>query len=190
MSDEQELSDEQREYLRQQAVQHAVTAPSPAGEQASVAAMMGDRGPLLPAETAMDDLMAALKAQSEQIKALQAQVGTMQQQQAEALAASGGPMITRYAQGARDKIAAHVIANPDVPKDHFKPLTGFAEKLVDEAEALAGGSGTVKAVETAASAVTRFINRTHARLSGKHIDWSAALDDVETVIDEALKLAA
>ena len=185
------LTAEQEEFLRQQAAAHAATAPSPAGEAAGVAAQMGERGPLLPAEEQMDAMMAALKAQSEQIAALTAQIGTMQKQQAEALAASGGPMVTRYAEGARDKIAAHVTANPDAPAGHFDELTGAAGQLVDAAAAIAkdaaAGTGPV---EKAAAAITRFVSRTHVRQWGKHIDWSAALDDVETVVEEALKLAA
>src|SRR5215469_2952461 len=182
MSDsETGLPPEQEEFLRQQAAAHAATAPSPAGEAAGVAAQMGERGPLLPAEEQMDAMIAALTAQ----------IGTMQKQQAEALAASGGPMVTRYAEGARDKIAAHVTANPDAPAGHFDELTGAAGQLVDAAAAIAkdaaAGTGPV---EKAAAAITRFVSRTHVRQWGKHIDWSAALDDVETVVEEALKLAA
>ena len=191
MSDsESGLTAEQEEFLRQQAAAQAATSPSPAGEAAGVAAQMSERGPLLPAEEQMDALMAALRAQSEQIAALQAQVGTMQKQQAEALAASGGPLVTRYAEGARDKIAAHITAHPDAPAGHFEPLTAAAGQLVDAAAAIAKDGGDAAPVEKAAAAVGRFISRTHVKAWGKHIDWSAVLDDVETAVEEAIKLAA
>lgn len=185
-----QLTDEQRAFLLAQTARQAAESPNPAGAAADSASQMTQRGPLLPAEEAIDRMMALLKAQSDQIEALQAQVGVMAKQSAEALAAHGGPMVTRYAKGAQDKITAHVAANPDVPQGHFVPLQEFAGQLWDAAEAMAKGNGALADVEKAAGAVTRFINRTHVKLSGKHIDWSTVIDDVETVVDEAIKLAA
>jgi hypothetical protein len=188
----EELTDEQKAFLLAQQAQQAAASPSPAADTAASMAQMTGRGPELPAESAMDQLMAALRAQSAQIEALQAQVGVMQKQSEEAQAAAGGPLTVRYADGAVAKLQALKAQHPDVPQGHFDAVIKAAEGLAEGARALVktGASDVLKDVEGPAAAIEKFIGKTHWRLSGKHIDFSAIADDVETAVEEALKLVA
>lgn len=186
-----ELSDEQKAYLAQQQQAATAAAPSPAADQAATVAAMTERGPVLPAETEMDKLMAALRAQSEQIEKLQQQVGVMQKAADERSAAEGGPVVIRYAKGAADKLAATAVAHPDLGKDHFAPALEHVGALVDATTALHKGEGSLEDVETAAGKLRRFITVTHPRTGQKHVEgFAAILDDLETALDEAGKLAA
>lgn len=186
-----ELTDEQKAFLTAQAAQQAAASPSPAADAAASMGQMVGRGPELPAETAMDKLMAALKAQSDQIAQLQAQVGVMQKQAEENQAAAGGPMTVRYADGAVAKLQAMKAQHPDVPQGHFDAAIAAAESLATAARAVVktGASDVAKDVETAAAGITKFIGKSR-RASGKHIDFSAIADDVELAVEEALKLVA
>jgi hypothetical protein len=188
----EELTDEQKAFLLAQQAQQAATSPSPAADTAASMAQMTGRGPELPAESAMDQLMAALRAQSAQIEALQAQVGVMQKQSEEAQAAAGGPLTVRYADGAVAKLQALKAQHPDVPQGHFDAVIKAAEGLAQGARTLVktGASEVIRDVEGPATAIGKFITRTHWKLSGKHIDFSAIADDVETAVEEALKLVA
>jgi hypothetical protein len=182
------LTPEQEAALAAEAQAHTVSQPNPASEQAATAAAMSQRGPLLPAEEDMEKMMAAIKAQSEQIAALQGQLGTMAKQQEEALAANGGPLPTRYATAVADKVTATVAAHPDAPDGHFAPLVEASGKLKEAAAAVVKGGGAVADVESAAGAVSRFLDKTHIKTWAKHIDWSAMADDLEAVVTEAAKL--
>ena len=162
-----------------------------AAEQAASASQMTERGPLLPAEERIDELMAQLRAQSEALASVQGQLGVLQRQQEEAQAAAGGPLTVRYAQGAADKLAALVAARPDHADGHFAPAIDAAQALADGAAAVAKGNPkVVDDVKGAADAVLKFISRTHAKSGGQPLDWSAIVDDVELAVEEALKLAA
>jgi hypothetical protein len=187
-----ELTDEQRAFLLARQATQAATAPSPAADQATAAAQMAqaERGPELPAESAMDQMMALIKAQSDQLASLTAQVGVMQKQAEEAVAASGGPLVIRYAKGAADKLAATAVAHPDLGKDHFAAPLELAGQLVDAATDLSKNGGDSAPVEKAAAGLERWLTKTHWREGRKFIDFSAVADDVETAVVEALKLAA
>lgn len=194
MSDQDQgagLSDAQKAFLAQSAAAHAVETPSPAADQAAAAAAMTERGPALPAESEMDALMQALRLQSEQIAKLQAQVGVMQKQADDAAVASGGPPVVRYAQAVADKMAATAVAHPDLGPDHFAFPVAAAGKLLEEAKSLHLEGGDPAGVENAAARLRRWLDVTHPREGRKHVEAFAALrDDLETAVDEALKLAA
>lgn len=188
MTEPADLPSPDPEQVHQAVVDHTTQQPNPAAEQAATMAQVTERGPLLPAEEEMDKFMTLLKEQSEQIKTLQGQLGTMQEQQQAALSAAGGPMPTRYASAVAEKAAAAVAAHPDAPDGHFAPLTKAAADLKTAAAAVVKGSGVAADAEKAAAAVEKFITRTHWKAWGKHIDWSAMADDVEAVV-EAVRAA-
>jgi hypothetical protein len=162
----------------------------------------------------MNELMATIKAQSEQLAAAMSRVGDLERHvqatTAQISAQQGLPYVVRYAQGARDKLLAHAIANADlggvqlVPSldqatgetvlrhqatGHFQGVLADADKLAAAAAAAAAGDGPPQAVVDAADRIIRFIERTHRRLTPKHVDFSAALDDLDTAAEEARKLA-
>jgi hypothetical protein len=184
----QPLTPEQEAFLRAQQAQQAAEQGTPiAAAQAETAGQMTERGPLLPAESQVDELMAALKAQSDKLEAMQAQLGTVQKQMEESQAAQGGPLVVRYAQGAADKLEATAAQ---------WPAHAAKGDLLDQAREAAGTLVTaakqiVKGDPTAAGAITKatpVITRLARKLP--HVDWSAVLDDVEAVADEAGKFAA
>lgn len=189
------LTPEQEAFLLARQAQQAAAESDeitqvPAQTQSVIAS--GERGPLLPAESQIDELMAQLKAQSEQLASMGAALSSVQRQMEEAQAATGGPLTVRYAQGAMDKLAALAVQYPNHPLGarHFDPAQEAAGTLLDASKAVVKGSGPVADVEKAAAAVEKFISRTHRRLGGVHIDWSAILDDVELAAEEAAKLVA
>lgn len=191
----QPLTPEQAEFLRAQAARQAAAESEEisqvqAHSQGVIAA--GERGPLLPAESQIDELMAQLRAQSEQLASMGAALSSVQRQMEEAQAASGGPLTVRYAQGAADKLTALADQYPNHPTGlaHFDPAKAAAQALVDASKLVVKGTGPVADVEKAAAGIEKFISRTHKRLGGSHIDWSAILDDVELAVEEAAKLAA
>lgn len=186
------LTVQQQAQFAAQAAAQAAEAPSPAADQAATAAAMiaAERGPVLPAETQMDALMAALRAQSAQIDALTKQVGVMQQQAEERSAAEGGPLVIRYAKAANDKLAATTAAHPDLGPGHFAAALGHAEALLSAATDLSKTGSGLPAVQAAAGNLEKWLTKTHWRTGQKHIDFSALLDDIETAVEEAVKLAA
>lgn len=188
------LSPEQQAFLTAQAAQQAASESAEISQaQAATADVIaaGQRGPLLPAEEQIDQLMAQLRAQSEQLAQMGAALTSVQRQMDEAQAATGGPLTVRYAQGAADKLAAMAVQYPNqaAGTKHFEPAHDAAAALLDAAKAVTKG-GPLAEVENAAAAVRKFITRTHKRLGGVHVDWSAIIDDVELAVEEAAKLAA
>lgn len=187
MSDNQPLTDEQAAALAAEAEAQAAASPSAAADQAATAAAMAgaERGPQLPAETEIDDFMAQMRAQ---FADMTAQINALKAQQLAALAAQGTPHVVRYAEGARDKIAALVAQHPDAPRGHFDAVAAAAGQLYDEAGKLAAGNGAISALEKAGAAVVKFAERGHGKAWPKHIDWSAIASDVEDAIEAAAKL--
>ena len=184
----------------EQAAAQAPRADPDVEAKAAADLAAGKRGPLLPAEEQMDQIMAALKAQSDQIEVLTAQLTAQQKQLAQANAASGGPLLTRYADAFADTIAMHAVANPDlgtVRKDsdgklviagHFGRPYELAARLRDTAAA-AVDSGKPDDVRGVVTSLERWLSRTHPR-AGKHVDLGTALQYLEYVADEADKLDA
>lgn len=185
-----ELTDEQRAFLTAQTAAQAAVSPNPAADAAENMAQVVERGPTLPAEDAIEQLMAAFKAQSEQLEALRSQVGVMQKQADEATAASGGPPVIRYAQAALAHLEAMAVAHPDLGKGYFAPVIEQAQTLVEAATDLSKNGGSPAHVEQVAGSLERFLTKTHWRKGGKYIDFSMLADTVETVLEEAEKLAA
>lgn len=174
----------------EQAAQLAADAQARAAAESAVitttaadsAAQMTERGPLLPAETDIENLMALLRQQSDALASLQKQVGVMAKQTEEAQMAAGGPLTVRYAQAVADKLAAHAAAWPD---HDFSGAIAAAGSLVDAAQAVVRGDTSVGGRMQAAESTVR---RLLARLP--HVDVSAVLDDVALAVEEGLKLAA
>lgn len=182
------LTPEQSAFLQaQQAQQAAAEAAGVSQAAADTAAQMTQRGPLLPAESEIDALMAQIKAQSEAIAALTSQVGTVQQQMADAQAATGGPLAVRYAQGAADKLGALAT---QWPAHDLKAATDAAGTLVETASAAA--KGNVKPGDSSARAAILSATGVIGRVLRKHphIDTSAILDDLELAAEEGAKLLA
>jgi len=191
----QELNEAQKAFLTAEAARIASESSaivSPAADQAATAAAMTERGPLLPAEERIDELMAALRAQSDQIAAMQAQMGTVQRQMEEAQAATGGPLTVRYAQGAADKLDSLQLQYANFPAGtkHFDAPREAAGRLVEAAKAIAKNGGKTTDVDKAIADIEKFLKRTHFKLGGSHVDWSAIGDDLELAGEEAAKLVA
>jgi hypothetical protein len=199
-----ELTPEQEAYLRatqatQAAAEVAAGRSGDAGAQQATMAT-AERGPLLPAEQQMDQMMAQVKAMSDQLAAQAGQIEVMQRAEAQRVAESGGPLVLRYAQSVKDHLLAHAIAHPDlgaVTKDgdgyrvagHFAGVIADADRLVATVKDLVDGKSSTGPVHDAADAVDRFIERGHRRLTGKHVDFGAAGQALEYVRDEASKAA-
>lgn len=162
--------------------------PNPAAVQAQTASVIGaaERGPELPAESAMDEFMARM---AKEFAGMKAELAALKAQQSAALAAQGGPLPARYATAVADKVAAIIAQHPDCPDGHFKPLLEAAAKL-QAAGSEADGNGNATAIEKAGTAITKFTTRTHAKAWGKSIDFSALLDDVEAALEHATAAAA
>lgn len=167
-------------------------APNPAAAAAGVNAQLTERGPALPAESEYDQLMDMLKRQAEQIQALSGQVGNLKRAADEKANETGGPPVIRYAQAVADRLAATVVAHPDLGPDHFAHPLAAADKLVSEAKKYHAGEVSDPAgVHNAAARLERWILRTHPRTSAKHVETlSTVADDLEQVRDEADKLVA
>jgi hypothetical protein len=202
-----EVSDEQRQAIIDQykAEAAAKAAQAPAASQAQAPPLdataagdagpqlsqMTDRGPLLPAEQAISELFEQLKAQSEQIAALQGQVVKAQQFAQAARQLAGPPAVVTYANGIAAKLASHRDANPDLPRGHFDDAIGHAEELAQHAATLGDGDLSVAGrLEGLASKVGRFVTRTHLRRTNKHLDMSAIVDELESVLEEVDKLTS
>lgn len=177
------LTDEQRAYLAaQQSAQAAASSASITTDSAAVADQMTERGPLLPAEVGIDQVMAQLKQYSDLVQSMQGQIAVLQKQQEEASAAAGGPLTIRYAQGAADKITALAA---QWPAHDLSVVATAAADVVDAAQAAVKGDGTVgPKLAVAESAIRRVFSKL------PHVDSSAILDDVTLAVEEAHKLLA
>lgn len=164
------------------------TASGDAGPQL---AQMTDRGPLLPAEEAISQLFEQLKAAQEQMAAMGDRLVRAEQQAQAARQLAGPPAIATYADGIAAKLAGHRDANPDLPRGHFDDVIAHATELAQHAKTLADGdASSANRLEGLAEKVGRFVTRTHLRKTGKQLDMSAVLDELEAVLEEADKLTS
>lgn len=177
---------------RAQAAEAAVAqVQAPAGDAgASLGMMTTDKPARLPAEDLMDKLMEQQRLFSEQLAAMQSQLGRAQADAAAVRAITGPPMVTVAADGIAAKLAGHKAANPDVPLGHFDAAIEQAAELAKQARALADGQASAaEHVSGLAGKVERFLTRTHPRASGKALDFSALLDELDVLLTEAEGLA-
>jgi hypothetical protein len=143
--------------------------------------------PQLPAESVMDQLMAEFKKLSEQVVAMQGQLDSTQRDAAAARAFAGPPPLTTYADNVAALLEGHRNANPDLPKGHFDQAVSDARDLANAAHGLADGEGSPDDVHGLAGRLERFLTVGHRRRAGKALDFSAILDALEWVRDEAEK---
>lgn len=177
------LTPEQAEYLRaQQAAQAVQGSAGITSDSATVADQMTERGPLLPAEIGIEQVMEQFRQYSDLVQSMQGQINVLQRQQEEAQAAAGGPLTIRYAQGAADKISAYAA---QWPAHDLSVAATAAADVLDAAKAVVKGDSSVVPKLTVAQAA---IGRVFGKLP--HVDSSAILDDVAQAVDEAHKLLA
>jgi hypothetical protein len=176
----------------------AQEAPSPAAEQAATAVQMTERGPTLPAEDRIEAEMAKLRQAYEDLVAKVGEQGAAlaaaQKQLADAQAAKGGPPVLTYAKSIADMVDRHVVGVYGNDGGKFDPVVAHAGELVDAAQAAVDGKGgkdAVSKVHDLAARIEKFAARfNHKGQHGHGVDWSAILDEVAIVAEEALKLAA
>lgn len=174
-----------------QAVQQVQGGPqADAGE--SLAKMdLSKAAPRLPAEDVMDELMRQQREFADQLAGMRKQLDTAQRDAAAVRSLTGPPLVTTYADGVAAKMRSHAAANPDVPPGHFDQVIGQAEELAKSARALAEGTAEAgDKIGGLAGKVERFLTRTHQVTSGKHLDFSAVLSELELVLHEAEQLGA
>lgn len=147
----------------------------------------------LPAEAEHDALMAEFKAMSERLQALEAESKQHRQAYQAAVAALGPPPVAVYGRAIFDKLISFRNAHADLP-GHFNAVIDAARTLGVASQEVLDGGGDVTAVlrdgKDVVDAVDRFITRTHPRLSGKPIDFSALASDLEYFTAEAGKIPA
>lgn len=144
----------------------------------------------LPHEDAMNALMEQIRQLSDQVLTLQRRDHQREQAQ---IAALGEPILQRYANGLRDKLKAHMAANPGLGQDHFGPVIAAAEKLSQAAaDAISRGANDLGQVHHAVNTVNRWLSKTHPRTAPahlRHLDLGSVLYDLEKVAEEAARLA-
>jgi hypothetical protein len=164
-----------------QAVGQVQTEGPDAGE--SLAAMSTDRPERLPAEDEHDRLMAEFKAMSERMQAMEAELAGAKSGYAAAVAALGPPEVAVYGAAISAKLESFKAANPDVPPGHFDQVIAAVGPLAASSAEVIGGGGDVDTVKghvpDAVAAVEKFIGKTHPRMSGKPLDFSALEADLE-----------
>lgn len=176
----------------QVAAQLGADAPQPgvSGDQLGAQMRAAGTSAGLPHEDAMNALMDQIRALSEQVQDMR--FHEYQRDQA-TIMALGEPLLQRYANGVRDKLAAHADANPGAGAEHFKPIIAHATNLASAAaEAIASGGNDLAKVNYLASILDRFFDRGHHRTAPghiKHLDLGSAAYDLEQVITEASRLA-
>ena len=160
----------------------------------SLAQMSTDRAEPLPAEAEHDALMAEFKAMSERLQALEAESKQHRQAYQAAVASLGPPLVAVYGRAIFDKLISFRNAHPDLPAGHFDRVIDAARVLGTASQAVLDGGGDVQAVlrdgGEVVDAVDRFITKTHQRVSGKPIDFSALASDLEYFTAEAGKIPA
>lgn len=147
----------------------------------------------LPAEAEHDRMMAEFRAMSERLQALEADAAKSKQAYQAAVAALGPPLVAVYGRAIFDKLVSFKAAHPDLP-GHFDKVIDAARPLGLASQAVLDGGGDVSAILrdgiNVVDAVERFATKTHGRLSGKPIDFSAMLSDIEYFVAEAGKIPA
>ena len=163
------------------------------GAGGSLAQMSADRAEPLPAEAEHDALMAEFKAMSERLQSLEAESRKNRQAYQAAVAALGPPPVATYGRAIFDKLISFRNAHPDLP-DHFNAVIDAARPLGVASQAVLDGGGDVTVIlrdgQNVVDAVDRFITKTHPRVSGKPIDFSALASDLEYFTAEAGKIPA
>lgn len=169
------------EQAAAQAVGQVQETGPDAGE--SLAAMSTDRPERLPAEDDQDRLMAEMRAMSERMQAMEAELGQAKSGYAAAVAKLGPPEVATYGAAIRAKLVSLRDAHPDVPPGHFDAVLAATGPLAEASAEVIAGGGDVAAVKSevpdAVAAVERFITKTHPRTSGKPVDFSALESDLE-----------
>jgi hypothetical protein len=179
------------EAAAQVARQLGAADPGPGVPDAELAGQMAAAGVEagLPYEDAMNALMDEVRRLSQQVETLQARD---RQRESAAIAALGEPILQRYANGVRDKLAALAAANPG-GADHFTQPVRAADSLVKAAaDAISRGANDLGPVAAIAGQLDRFLTRGHPRTAPghiRHLDMSAVEYDLEQVIAEMDRLA-
>lgn len=183
-------------YTREQAneevaQQLGAAAPGPgvSGEQLGAQMHAAGAAAGLPYEDQMNAAMEQIKALSQQVDALRQRDQAREQAQILAL---GEPILQRYANGVRDKLAAHQAANPGTDAHFAQPIKDAAALADAAAHAIARGANDLGTVRSYAARLDHFFARGHARTAAgpvAHADLSAAAADLEHVISEANRLA-
>ena len=172
-------------------VQQAVEAD--AGTSALAGLLTAPAEPL-PAEAEHDAMMAEFKAMSERLQALEAESRQHRQAYQAAVASLGPPLVAVYGRAIFDKLVSFRNAHPDLPPGHFDRVIDAARTLGTASQAVLDGGGDVASVlrdgADVVDAVDRFITKTHFRVSGKPIDFSALASDLEYFTAEAQKIPA
>ena len=177
-----------------QVVSEVQQAPIDTDAGTSQLPLSSERPAPLPAEEEHDRLMAEFKAMSERLAQLEAESASNRQAYQAAVAAQGPPPVAIYGRAIFDKLVSFRNAHPDVPAGHFDKVIEAARKLGGASQAVLDGGSDVAAVlqdgQAVVDAVERFVSKTHPRLSGKPIDFSALESDIEYFTAEAGKLAS
>lgn len=171
-----------------------VQQAAPDSEVGALAGLMTAPAEPLPAEAEHDAMMAEFKAMTARLQALEAEAGVNRQKYQAAVAALGPPHIAVYGRAIFDKLVSIRNAHPDLP-GHFDQVVEAARTLGSTSQAVLDGDNDKVAVLIrdglgVVEAVDRFITRTHYRLSGKPIDFSALASDLEYFTAEAEKVPA
>lgn len=144
----------------------------------------------LPYEDLVDQMLSELRDLRGQVEVMQEQ---RRQERAAAIAALGEPIVQRYANGVRDKLAAHLAANPGLGPDHFGRVLSAADQLSKAAaDAISRGANDMGQVRSLAGVVDRWLTRTHPRTAPSHlghVDFSSVAYDLELLLEEADRLA-
>lgn len=180
------------EQAAAQAVGQVQTDAPDAGQ--ALSQMSAERPEPLPHETEMDRLMAQFKAMSERIQQMEAELGQTKAGYAAAIAKLGPPEVATYGKAIFDKLVSFRDAHPDLP-GHFSQVIETARPLGETSKAVIDGDTKqvpqiIRDGKQVIDAVDRFITKTHPRLSGKPIDFSALAADLEMFIEAAAKIAA
>jgi hypothetical protein len=148
-----------------------------------LAQMSTDRPERLPAEDEHDQMMARMRELAAEIEGMRGELGQAKAGYQAAVAALGPPEVAVYGAAIHAKLESFKAANPDTPAGHWDGVLAATAPLAEASAAVIAGGGDVAgvraAVPDAVAAVERFIGRTHPRLSGKPLDFSALEADLE-----------
>jgi hypothetical protein len=159
-----------------------VVQDNPADAGASLGQMSTDRPGALPAEAEHDRLMAEMKAMSERLAGLEAELGGAKAGYAAARAALGPPPAAVYAAALRAKLQSHADANPDLPGVFDEVIAAVTPAAEAAAEVIAGraeASTLIGPAGDALDAVDRFLARGYRARASKSLDFSALEADAE-----------